>query len=75
MSDVELTLIGSPTGIALYLGDTPPTDVAEMEPIATDDAAERSRITVADAPTGRYLTVWLTSLPQVPAGSWARSPR
>ena len=45
VSAVDLTLIGSPTDVSLYLTGTAPTDVADLKPVATASiTGERDRV-------------------------------
>jgi len=69
VSKVDLTFVGAPTGVSLFLTDSAPRGVAGLEPVATK-TAKKARLTVslpADS-SGRFLTVWLTSLPAVDGG-------
>ena len=64
-----MTLVGAPTGVSLYLGDEVPTRRQRPHrrwPPATTDG--RAGGDPEDGTSGRYLTVWLTSLPAVPGG-------
>jgi hypothetical protein len=55
--------------VSLYLTAKVPGDPERLTPIGQDQAAGASAsFELEDAPTGRYLTVWLTSLPQVAGG-------
>lgn len=66
---VELTLVGQPTSLSVLVSDTVPADPERLEPAA--EATVDGTTTTLDldaAPTGRYVTVWLTSLPAVPGG-------
>ena len=64
VTQVDLALDGKPTGISLYLTDDPPNGVAGLTPVATETAADEKIAIELDRPTqGRYLIVWLTSLP------------
>ena len=66
---VELTLVGQPTTLALYLSDDVPDNPEQLTPVAKVQAnSAAASVDLEDAPTGRYLTVWFTSLPAVPAG-------
>ncbi len=66
---VDLTLAGQPTTLALYLSDTVPTNPEELTPVGKAEAAPATTsIDLARAPTGRYLTIWFTSLPGVDGG-------
>ena len=65
---VRLTLDGSPTGVSLYLADDKPSDVADLHRAgATTVTGSAGQVDLHGA-TGRYLVVWLTSLPSVPGG-------
>ena len=66
---VDLTLVGVPTALSLYLTDDVPTNPEELTPVGevqADGAA--ATVDLDDAPTGRYLTIWFTSLPAVDGG-------
>jgi len=66
---VDLALVGQPTSLSVYLTDTVPTDPERLTPVGgLDGAAATSSVDLDEAPTGRYLTIWLTSLPTVPGG-------
>ncbi|GAA4668177.1 protein kinase family protein [Nocardioides nanhaiensis] len=65
----DLTLVGSPTGVALYLTSEEPTDVEGLTPVAGATAEdERLQLSLEEPATGRYLVVWLTSLPNDGSG-------
>jgi serine/threonine protein kinase len=65
VSAVRLTLAGSPTGVALYLADEPPADVAGLTPVRTTTVeGQRATVELPEPTTGRFLVVWLTELPQ-----------
>ena len=69
VASVEMTFVGAPTGYALYLTDQAPDAVAGLSPVATGTAEQaRSRVVLDGEASGRYLTVWLTSLPTIPDG-------
>jgi serine/threonine protein kinase len=70
VSSVDLTFLGAPTGYQLFVTETAPTDVAGLTPVAEGTAEDESRTRVdLDKPAaGQYVTVWLTSLPQVSDG-------
>ncbi len=66
---VDLTLVGAPTDVSIYLTDKPPTDVRGLQPVASETVdGDRARITLDQPATGRFLVVWLTSLPTVEGG-------
>ena len=66
---VELSLVGAPTALSVYVTDTVPTDVERLTAAGevTADEATAS-LDLPAATSGRYLTVWLTSLPAVADG-------
>ncbi len=68
---VDLSFLGSPTGLSLYLTDAAPTEVADIAPVVTDTAEGESLSLDFDEPVaGRYLVVWLTSLPAADGGGF-----
>lgn len=69
VTEVDLTTVGTPTGISVYVSPTRPTDLAGLS--AAGHAALTSThgtITLDHPATGRYVVVWLTSLPRVGGG-------
>ncbi|MBI2245413.1 MAG: protein kinase family protein [Nocardioides sp.] len=69
VSTVDLSFVGAPTGYSLYLGDQAPEAVAGLTPVATGTAdGPRARVSLDAGSSGRYLTVWLTSLPAIADG-------
>ncbi|MBA2955054.1 hypothetical protein GON03_11995 [Nocardioides sp. MAH-18] len=68
VSAVDVTVAGGSTGVSLYLTDAVPTGVRDLTPVqsATVDAA--GQIELPEPTTGRYVVVWLTSLPAVAGG-------
>lgn len=63
---VSVDLVGAPTGVSIFLTEDQPADVAGLKPISkrTTDG----RLDVETEETGRYVIVWLTSLPAVDSG-------
>jgi hypothetical protein len=69
VSEVELQLVGAPTSYSLFVTDQAPTAVKGLQPVATETArTTRSRVVLDTPATGRYLTVWLTSIPAADGG-------
>jgi hypothetical protein len=69
VASVDLTFVGTSTSFSLYVTDEAPTAVRDLTPAASDVASqERARVTLDTPASGRYLTVWLTSLPAVDGG-------
>ena len=68
-TSADLTFVGAPTGYSLYLSDQAPDAVAGLTPVATGTAdGPRARVTLGPGASGRFLTVWLTSLPAIADG-------
>jgi hypothetical protein len=66
---VELRFVGQPTNASLYLTDDVPGNPEALTPVGKLDAAGTSAgLDLDEAASGRYLTIWLTSLPAVPGG-------
>ena len=69
VSSIDLTLIGSPTSASFYLLDQAPAAVRDSEPVArTTVTGTQDRVSLDEPVTGRYLVVWLTSLPAIDGG-------
>ncbi len=68
VSSVDLTLVGAPTGVSIYVTPQAPTAVRDLTPAARATVQTRQRVTLDKPASGRYVTVWLTSLPQIPGG-------
>ncbi len=69
VSQVDLTVMGAPTSLTYYVTDTEPSAVADLTPLE-EVTLDRTRVrTRFDEPaTGRYLVIWLTTLPEVDGG-------
>jgi len=66
---VDLTLTGAPTSLSVYVSDSAPTDPEDLTPAAQVQADSATTSVELDAaPTGRFVTIWLTSLPAVGGG-------
>jgi len=69
VSEVVLQLVGAPTSYSLYVTDHAPTAVKDLEPVATETApGPHSKAVLGTPATGRYVTVWLTSIPAADGG-------
>lgn len=67
--EVTLQLVGAPTGYDVYVTDRKPDGVSDLRPAATETARTPRSKAVLDRPaTGRFVTVWLTSLPAADGG-------
>jgi hypothetical protein len=69
VDEVDLTLVGTPTAVSIYVTETPPRGVRGLTPSASATAEATGLAIALDQPTtGRYVTVWLTTLPAVDGG-------
>lgn len=62
---VAVTVAGGPTGISVFVTETDPTDVPDSDPVASDTTDSTWRARLEEPATGRFVTVWLTSLPDI----------
>lgn len=64
VSSVSLALVDSPTTVELYVTDSAPDGVRDLQPAVTGTAdGEGLDLDLPESTTGRFLVVWLTSLP------------
>jgi hypothetical protein len=63
--EVVVSTQGGQTSLAAYVTSQPPTGVAELTPVGTASGDGELTITLDEAVSGRYVTVWLTLLPPV----------
>lgn len=69
VASLDLTFVGEPTSFQVFVGDTAPTGVADLTPVAEETAdGTRTQVELTTPATGRYVTLWLTSIPAVPDG-------
>jgi hypothetical protein len=69
VSAVDLTTVGSPTGVSIFVTASPPPNLKGLQPTgSTDITGTKGTVTWAEPVTGRYVVVWLTKLPAVPGG-------
>ena len=69
VTELDLTTVGSPTGVSVYVSPTDPADLRGLE-VAGKGVLTGTKGTISlDEPaTGHYVVVWLTQLPAVPGG-------
>jgi hypothetical protein len=71
VSEVDLTFLGQPTSYALYVTDQEPTAIQGLTAATRGTADGTTSRAVLDSPaTGRFVTVWLTSLPVAADGGY-----
>jgi hypothetical protein len=69
VSEVDLTTVGSPTRVQIYVTEESPANLQGAELAGqTTVTGTRGVVTVDPAVTGRYVVVWLTSLPAAGGG-------
>jgi serine/threonine kinase PknH len=68
VSDLELTLRGAPTGVSVYVTREAPGTVEGLTPAASVEAHAKQRIALDQPVSGRFVTLWLTSLPAQDGG-------
>ncbi len=71
VSEVDLTTVGSPTSVSIYVSPTNPANLDGLK-VSGSTVVTGTKGTVSfDQPvTGRYVVVWLTKLPAVPGGGF-----
>jgi hypothetical protein len=62
---VVVTTAGGQTSLAAYVTSTAPTGISELTPVGTASGTGQLTISLDEAVSGRYVTVWLTLLPEV----------
>ncbi|MCH1865710.1 protein kinase family protein [Nocardioides sp. CFH 31398] len=67
VSGVSVDVRGE-TGLAVYVADTEPTGVADLPRLAEGSGDGTVDLTLDEPDTGRYVVVWVDSLPQVDDG-------
>lgn len=68
VAQVDLRLIGAPTGVSLYVLSERPQSLDGLRPAAVVRAAERETIALRPRITGRYVLIRITALPPVEGG-------
>ena len=65
---VVVSTAGGATSLAAYVTTTAPTGIAVLTPVGTASGTGDLTISVDEAVSGRFVTVWLTLLPPVDGG-------
>lgn len=63
--EVDVATLKGPTSLSVYVSGQPPTGVQELSPVGEAAGTGVLEVALDEAVSGRYVTVWLTSLPQV----------
>lgn len=72
VTSVELTLEGTPTNVSIAVTPEAPTTPEAVTPVEDFEATESLDAVLQTPVEGRYVTLWLTSLPKVDGGFQAR---
>ncbi|GAA1951741.1 hypothetical protein GCM10009798_08740 [Nocardioides panacihumi] len=66
---VRMAFAKAGSEVSLYVADAAPKSAADLgKPVATVTAQQANQVAIDPPATGRFVTVWLTSLPQVAGG-------
>ncbi len=69
VSQVDLTTVGQPTSVSIYVTDTNPVDLHGLTVNGSSTIGTTHGTVSLTRPTnGRYVVVWLTKIPAVPGG-------
>jgi serine/threonine kinase PknH len=69
VSEVDLTTLGSPTAVSVYVTNQNPTTLQGLKVAGQSTiTGTRGAVSLDPAANGRYVVVWLTKLPAVPGG-------
>ncbi|MFT4265096.1 MAG: protein kinase family protein [Nocardioides sp.] len=71
VTSLDLTFAKAGTSLSVYVTDEAPTAApteATEEAASLDEAGTQATVTLPEATSGRYVTVWFTALPQVKGG-------
>ena len=69
VSQVDLTTVGSPTQVQIYVTSQKPTSLQGLGVAGqTTVTGTHGQVTLDPVPTGRYVVVWLTQLPATGGG-------
>ena len=66
--EVDIATLGGPTALSVYVTATAPTGVAGLTPVGTAAGNGGLAVSLDEAVSGRFVTVWLTSMPPVEDG-------
>lgn len=68
VSQVDVTVLGGVTGVSVYVDAERPVSVEDTDPVAEEQGSGTLQLGLDEPTRGRYVTVWLTSLPAVDGG-------
>lgn len=62
---VDVATLGGPTSLSIFITGQSPTGVADLTPVGTATGNGTLTVDLDEAVSGRFVTVWLTALPQL----------
>ncbi|KRF37594.1 protein kinase family protein [Nocardioides sp. Soil805] len=62
---VDVATLGGPTSLSIYVTGQSPTGVGDLTPVGSATGSGSLSVELDEAVSGRYVTVWLTALPQL----------
>ncbi len=68
LQDVTVTLVGSPTAVSVFLADDRPSAVRGLQRVDRQTVDGETMQVALDGASGRFVVLWLTSLPEVKGG-------
>lgn len=68
VSQVAVTVLGGVTGVSVFVSEERPVSVEDADPVGVEQASGTLELVLDEPARGRYVTVWLTSLPAVDGG-------
>jgi hypothetical protein len=63
--EVDVATLGGPTSLSIFVTGQSPTGVADLTPVGTASGSGSLTVDLDEAVSGRFVTVWLTALPQL----------
>ena len=66
--EISLDIAGGVTAVAAYVTGKAPASIADLTPVGTALGSDTLSIPLEEAVSGRYVTIWLTSLPAATGG-------
>ena len=66
--EIDIATLGGPTAVSVYVGSKAPGGIADLTPVGTAAGNGGLTVTLDEAVSGQFVTVWLTSMPPVEGG-------
>lgn len=65
---IDVATLEGPTEVAVYVTASAPTSAADLTPVGTAAGVGALTVPLAEAVSGQFVTIWLTSIPPVEGG-------